>query len=79
MLIPAISKKYEIIQEFRKLQYTDDLMLEVGCCDNYMPNIIEEPNRETYQYAIVNSEDKLISKKISKEARKHVQSNSDNR
>ena len=60
MLIPAISKKYEIIQEFRKLQYTDNLMLEVGCCDNYMPNIIEEPNRETYQYAIVNSEDKLI-------------------
>ena len=27
----------------------------------------------------VNSEDKLISKKISKEARKHVQSDSDNR
>ena len=48
------------MQEFQKLQYTDDLMYEVGCCDNYMPDIAEEPDKETYQYAIVNSENKLI-------------------
>lgn len=60
MLIPAILRKEEIIREFQKLQYTDDLMYEVGGCDNYMPDIADEPDKETYQYAIVGSEDKLI-------------------
>ncbi len=60
MLIPAILKKNEILNEFRKLQYTDDLMYEVGSCDNWMPNIVEEPEKETYQYAIVDSKEKLI-------------------
>ena len=60
MIIPAILRKNEIIQEFQKLQYTDDLMYEVGCCDNYMPNIVEEPDSGTYQFAIVDSKDKLI-------------------
>lgn len=60
MLIPAILKKEEILHEFQKLQYTDDLMYEVGCCDNYMPNIVEEPDKETYQFAIVNSKDILV-------------------
>lgn len=60
MLIPAILKKDEIIKEFQKLQYTDDLMYEVGCCDNWMPNILEEPNKEIYQFAIVNQDKKLI-------------------
>lgn len=60
MLIPAILKKTEILHEFQKLQYTDELMYEVGCCDNYMPNIAEEPDKETYQFAIVNSDDKLV-------------------
>jgi hypothetical protein len=60
MLIPAILRKNEILQEFQKLQYTDDLMYEVGSCDNYMPNIIDEPSKETYQYAIVDKNEKLI-------------------
>lgn len=60
MIIPAILRKNEIIQEFQKLQYTDDLMYEVGSCDNWMPNIVEEPDKETYQFAIVDSKDKLI-------------------
>lgn len=60
MLTPAILKKNEIIQEFQKLQYTDDLMYEVGTYDNYMPNILEEPNKEVYQFAIVNGKGKLI-------------------
>lgn len=60
MLIPAILKKDEILQEFRKLQYTDDLMYGVGCCDNYMPDILDEPNKETYQFAIVDTKNKLI-------------------
>lgn len=60
MLIPAILRKNEILHEFQKMQYTDDLMYEVGCCDNYMPNIVEEPDKETYQFAIVDSKDKLV-------------------
>lgn len=60
MLIPAILRKNEILHEFQKLQYTDDLMYEVGCCDNYMPDIVEEPDKETYQFAIVDSKDKLV-------------------
>lgn len=60
MLIPAILKKNEIIQEFQKLQYTDDLMYYLGSCDNYLPNIIEEPDKETYQYAIMDSNNNLI-------------------
>lgn len=60
MLMPAILRKKEIIYEFRKLQYTDDLMYEVGCLDNYMPDIADEPDKETYQYAIVDSKDNLV-------------------
>lgn len=60
MLIPAILKKDEILYEFQKLQYTDDLMYEVGSCDNYMPNIVEEPDKETYQYAIIDNKNKLV-------------------
>lgn len=60
MLIPAILRKNEILHEFQKLQYTDDLMYEVGCCDNYMPDIAEEPDKETYQFSIVDSKDNLV-------------------
>lgn len=60
MLIPAILRKEDILHEFQKLQYTADLMYEVGSCDNYMPDIEDEPNKETYQYAIVDSNNKLV-------------------
>ena len=60
MLVPAVIRKDEIIYKFRKMQYTDELMYEVGSCDNWMPNIVEEPDKETYQFAIVDSKDKLI-------------------
>ena len=60
MIIPAILRKTEIIHEFQKLQYTDDLMYLAACLDNYVPDIIESPDESTFQYAIVNSKDKLI-------------------
>ncbi|MGO5053568.1 GNAT family N-acetyltransferase [Lachnospiraceae bacterium LCP25S3_G4] len=60
MLIPAILRKNELLQEFQKLQYTDYLMYEVGSCDNYMPNIEDEPSKETYQYAIINAREELV-------------------
>ena len=60
MIIPAILRKNEVIQEFKKMQYTDELMYEVGNLNNWMPNIAEEPDKETYQYAVVNSSSELI-------------------
>ena len=60
MLIPAILRKNEILEEFYKLQYTDDMMYESGSCDNYAPDIIDVPDKETYQFAIVNDKNKLI-------------------
>lgn len=58
--MPAILRKDEILHEFRKLQYTDDLMFEVGNIDNYMPMIAEEPDKSTFQFAIVDNKDKLV-------------------
>lgn len=60
MLIPAILRKNEILTEYQKLQYSEKMMYASGCCDNWSPIIAEEPNKETYQYAIVDAEDKLI-------------------
>lgn len=60
MLMPAILRKDEILHEFQKLQYTDDLMFEVGNIDNYMPRIVEEPDKSTFQFAIVDNKDKLV-------------------
>lgn len=60
MLIPAIVKKNEIIEEFKKLYYTEDMMYETGGLGNWFPNILDEPESGRFQYAIVDSKDKLI-------------------
>lgn len=60
MLIPAVLRKDEIIREYMKKQYTDDLMYGLGTYDNYIPNIVDEPNKETFQFAIINTKDELI-------------------
>lgn len=39
MLIPAILKKSEILQNFKKYYYTDDMMYESGGLNNWTPNI----------------------------------------
>ena len=59
MLIPAILKKDEIIKKFQERYYTEDLMLESGCLENFYPNIVDCPDDRTYQYAIMDG-DKLI-------------------
>lgn len=60
MLIPAIVKKNDIIEEFKKLYYTEDMMYETGGLENWMPNIQEETESGRFQYAIIDSKDKLI-------------------
>ena len=60
MLKPAILFKTEIETNFKKYYYTDDMMLETGSLNNWCPNIQEEPEKGSFQYAIVNSKDNLI-------------------
>ena len=60
MLKPAILFKEEIENNFKKYYYTDDMMYETGTLNNWLPNVQEEPQDGQYQYAIVNSQDKLI-------------------
>ena len=60
MLVPAILYKDEIINGMQKYFYTDDMMFETGCMDNWTPNIIECPDGSQFQYAIVDNNGKLI-------------------
>ena len=60
MLVPAILYKEEIIKNMQKYFYTDDMMYETGCMDNWTPNISDCPNEGNYQYAIVDANNKLI-------------------
>ena len=60
MLVPAILYKDEIIKCMQKYFYTDDMMYAAGCMDNWVPNIVESPEEGCYQWAMVDSNDKLI-------------------
>lgn len=60
MLVPAILYKEQIQKEFQKYYYTTDMMYETGCLDSWNPNISENPDEQTYQYAIAGKDNKLI-------------------
>lgn len=60
MLKPAICYKDEITQKMQEYFYTTDMLYETGSLDNWVPNIVECPQEGCYQYAIVNSENKLV-------------------
>lgn len=60
MLIPAIIKKDEILKSFQEYFYTEDMIYETGGLNNWLPSIEEETESGRFQYAIVNSEDKLL-------------------
>ena len=60
MLVPAILYKDEIIKNMQKYFYTDDMMYENGCMDNWAPHIYECLNSSQFQYAIINKNEKLI-------------------
>ena len=59
MLVPAILYKEQIIKEFQKLYYTEDMMFETGCLNQWCLEIPEAPNEGRFDYAIVHN-DKLI-------------------
>lgn len=60
MLVPAILYKEQIIKEMQKYFYTNDMLYETGCLNNWTPEISECPDESTFQYAIVGSDNKLI-------------------
>lgn len=60
MLIPAIIKKNEILEAFKRYYYSDDMMYETGGLGNWLPDIQEEPEYGKFQYAIVDSNEKLL-------------------
>ena len=60
MLVPAILHKEEIIKSFQKYYYTTDMLYETGTMDNWCPDIADCPNENTFQYAVVNKENKLL-------------------
>ena len=60
MLVPAILYKEEITKGMQKYFYTDDMLYETGCMENWTPNIFDCPDGGQIQYAIVNSNNKLI-------------------
>lgn len=55
MLVPAALYKDEIIVEMKKRFYTDDMLYETGSLNNWLPDISEEPDASTCQYAIVDN------------------------
>lgn len=60
MLVPAILYSSEITVEFQKNLYTQDMMYVAGCMDNWVPKILDCPDFNCYQYAIIDENKKLI-------------------
>lgn len=60
MLVPAITRKIEIENEFAKRFYSDDMFYETAGLTNWIPMISSETNDGRHQYAIIDSSDKLI-------------------
>ena len=60
MLVPAITKKEELLQAYHLKYYTKEAMFESGWQGINEPNILNDDNGGTEQYAVVDKENKLI-------------------
>lgn len=60
MVVPAILYKQEIEKGFKQAYYTDAMMYETGSLSSWLPDIKEQPEDGRYQYAILDSKEKLI-------------------
>ena len=59
VLVPAVLYKEQITKEFQKLYYTEDMLFETGCLEQWRPEIEDIPSAGRFDYAIV-SGNKLI-------------------
>ena len=48
MLVPAVLYKDEIKKNFQKYFYTDDMLYETGCLDNWFPEIPEGCDKASF-------------------------------
>lgn len=60
MLVPAATRKEEIIRKFQEKFYTDDMMFYNGWLDNHSPDIVDNPSEGIYQFAIVDKRNNLL-------------------
>ena len=60
MLVPAILYKIAIISEFQKKFYTEDMLFETGSLNNWAPDIVDTPDSNNQQFAIIDSNKKLV-------------------
>lgn len=60
MLIPAIMKKTEIEEGFKKLYYTDDMFYYRGSMCSCHTNILDTGDGNMFQWAIVDENEKVI-------------------
>lgn len=60
MLEPAVLYKSAIISEFQKRFYTENMMFEMGSLCNWIPDILENSDAGTYQFAIIDDSKRLI-------------------
>lgn len=59
MLVPAILFKEQIIAEFQRIYFTEDMMYLTGCLEQWSPDISASPEEGKFDFAIV-SNNKLI-------------------
>ena len=60
MLVPAILYKKQITKSMQEYFYTEDMLYETGCMENWTPEIVDCPNESQFQYAIIDKNKKLI-------------------
>ena len=60
MLVPAILYKEQITESMQEYFYTEDMLYETGCMENWTPRIVDSPDGNQFQYAIIDKNKKLI-------------------
>ena len=60
MLKPAILYRDEIFAKLLEYSYTDNMLFYMGCLGNELPTIEENSSGNTYQYAFIGKDNKLI-------------------
>ena len=59
MLVPAILFKEQIITEFQRIYFSEDMMYLTGCLEQWCPDISANPEEGKFDFAIV-SNNRLI-------------------
>lgn len=58
--MPAVLYKEQITKEFQKLYYTEDMLFETGCLEQWRPEIEDIPSAGRFDYAIVSGNKRYV-------------------